>query len=263
MSAMEKTFRMTFPIVKAEEMPDGRLLVSGIATSDAIDKQNERLLFDGSVGALSEWLATGPAVREQHDPLKAVGSGLEMEPLPDEGAIRVNVFVSKGAPDTQEKVRDGTLRAFSIGGKPTAWEMVKHGKQTVREISAWAMEELSLVDRPANPDCRIDFVKNARLVSGAGKETDMTLKAEEPPEKKPPEETEGTPGEKPGEDGKTPPSGGEEGGEAAPPEDAPPPPPKGEESEEPPAKARPRPSSCPTRTWGRSSRRSPTRSSPR
>lgn len=187
--------KFSFPISKTEPLGDGRLLVEGIATSDAIDLQNERLLFDGSVKALSKWLETGPAVREQHDPAKAVGRGMEMIPLTEEKAIKVRVFVSKGAPETQAKVMDGTLAAFSVGGEPKAWEMKKHGKKSVREISDWDMHELSLVDRPANPDCRIDLVKNDRISDAVAKGADMAEENEKEPvdEKpdgdKPPEET--------------------------------------------------------------------------
>ena len=168
--------RLHFPISKTEQLSDGRLLVEGTATSDSIDSQKERLLFDGSVEALSKWLETGPAVRESHDPHKAVGRGLEMVPNPTRKTIGVRVFVSAGAPDTQMKVKDGTLSAFSVGGEPKSWTMQKEGNDTIREISAWEMHELSLVDRPANPDCRIDFVKNSRLTDNVGKGED-TVKA--------------------------------------------------------------------------------------
>ncbi len=119
--------RLHFPISKTEQLSDGRLLVEGTATSDSIDSQKERLLFDGSVEALSKWLETGPAVRESHDPHKAVGRGLEMVPNPTRKTIGVRVFVSAGAPDTQMKVKDGTLSAFSVGGEPKSWTMQKEG----------------------------------------------------------------------------------------------------------------------------------------
>ena len=195
--------RLSFPITKATPQPDGRLLVEGTATSDSIDSQDERLLFDGSVEALSKWLETGPAVRESHDPHKAVGRGLEMIADAATKSIGVRVFVSAGAQDTQAKVLDGTLAAFSVGGQPKAWAMKKEGKKQIREISAWDMSELSLVDRPANPDCTIDLVKNDHLTDAVGEGEEMA-KAEQKPapgdeeQKKPATDTP-APGSKPAE----------------------------------------------------------------
>ena len=222
-------FKITFPITKTEKLEDGRMIVRGIATSDAIDKQGERLLFDGSVKAMGQWLETGPAVREQHDPLKAVGSGLEMTPLPEEGSIAVRVFVSAAEQGTQTKVREGVLRAFSIGGEPKAWNMVKHGSKTVREITDWEMHELSLVDRPANPACRIDFVKNDRVTDAVGKGEAMSQKADDPKEKpgEKPDETKPPEGEGDAPPNNEPPKEGEG-------DDAPPPPKEGEGEEPPP-----------------------------
>lgn len=211
--------RMTFPITKAEELEDGRMLVRGIATSDAIDKQGERLLFPGSVAAFTKWLETGPAVREQHDPLKAVGAGLSFTPIEADGAIAVEVFVSAAEKGTQTKLKEKVLRAFSIGGRPLESNLVKKDGKVIKEIPAWEMEELSLVDRPANPDCVIAFAKTGTILTTKGDGMD-----DDEGKKKTPEEEEGGKppapedapggGEKPpeGEDGGKPGEGGEEGG---------------------------------------------------
>lgn len=191
--------RLSFPITKATPQDDGRLLVEGTATSDSIDSQDERLLYDGSVEALSKWLESGPAVRESHDPHKAVGRGLEMIPDPSSKSISVRVFVSKGAQDTQEKVLDGTLAAFSVGGQPRVWAMKKEGKKQIREISSWDMHELSLVDRPANPDCRIDVVKADQLTDIVGRGEEMAKKEQKPAPDAESEQSTPAPGDKPAE----------------------------------------------------------------
>ena len=226
---MDKSFRITFPIAKSEELSDGRMLVRGIATSDAIDKQGERLLFGGSVKAFQKWLDTGPAVREQHDPLKAVGSGLSFTPLPDEGAIAVEVFVSAAEVGTQTKLREKVLRSFSIGGTPLGKNLVKVGDKIIKEIPEWEMEELSLVDRPANPDCQITFSKAGSILAtkedqvaekkkgkppeGEEEEKPATGAVTPPAEEKPGEEKPAAPGAAEG--GKEPPAE-EEGGKPAP-----------------------------------------------
>ncbi len=214
-----KDFRITFPISKTEDLEDGRMIVRGVATSDAIDKQGERLLYGGSVAAFQKWLDTGPAVREQHDPLKAVGSGLTFTPLPNDGAIAVEVFVSAAEQGTQTKLREKVLRAFSIGGRPLESNLVKEGGRVIKEIPAWEMEELSLVDRPANPDCVIAFAKTGSILSRKGDGMDDEEKDKKPPEGEgtgqapPPKDAPGEGQEAGGEEGKGKPAPAEEEGE--------------------------------------------------
>ena len=96
-----------------------------------------------------------------HQPL-AVGKVVGFEPKsfynPDEGKVYQGVYVtsyiSKGAPDTWEKVLDGTLSGFSIGGSinDSEVEVTKSadGEETpVRVIKDYDLVELSLVDNPA------------------------------------------------------------------------------------------------------------------
>lgn len=211
---MSKPFRFTFPIVKAEPQPDGRLLVSGIATSEALDSQGEILSYDGSLAAMGTWLDTGPAVREAHDPTKPVGRGMEMYPDDASRTIGVQAFVSKGAPDTQAKVLDGTLAMFSVGGAPKRSVMEKHGDRKVRRVLEWEMTELSLVDRGANPDCKIESV----LWKGDGEMGKKKDDEEEP--KETPGETEEKPGKPAAEEGEGKPKP-KEGEEEAPPGEPP------------------------------------------
>jgi hypothetical protein len=66
--------------------------------------------------------------------------------------IYVSAYVSKGAQDTWEKVLDGTLSAFSIGGEVHDAEDVYDenlGKK-YQVIKEYSLSELSLVDNPAN-----------------------------------------------------------------------------------------------------------------
>jgi hypothetical protein len=66
--------------------------------------------------------------------------------------IFVTARVSKGAEDTWQKVLDGTLTGFSIGGEviDSSSDFVKEAGKTVRFIKDYDLTELSLVDNPAN-----------------------------------------------------------------------------------------------------------------
>ena len=69
----------------------------------------------------------------------------------------VDAYISKGAQDTWEKILDGTLAGFSIGGKiiESDHEVNKATGKTVRFIKDYALMELSVVDSPANELCNI------------------------------------------------------------------------------------------------------------
>jgi hypothetical protein len=82
--------------------------------------------------------------------------------------IYVSAYVSKGAQDTWEKVLDGTLSGFSIGGRMNKWDDAYDEKMdsTVRIIKDYDLIELSLVDNPANQFANILSVQKADGTDG-------------------------------------------------------------------------------------------------
>jgi len=160
---MEK-LNLTFPIdmIKREER-----IVIGIATADNIDKSGDIVDFNASIEAFSSWAGN---IREMHSPI-AVGKAIKYEPVKIKGddgqeynAMKVEAYISKGAQDTWEKVLDGTLRSFSIGGRILEREI--DSKKMFRGrpasiIKKYELGELSLVDNPANQNAVIDIVKMA------------------------------------------------------------------------------------------------------
>lgn len=144
--------RLSLPFAKVDQ--DTRT-VSGFATLDNIDSQDDIVTAEASQEAFA--LARGN-LREMHQPI-AVGHMIdftEEEMFTDGNFFRgvfVKAYVSKGAADTWEKVLDGTLTGFSIGGKilESSMEYVPELDKTVRFITKYELIELSLVDNPANP----------------------------------------------------------------------------------------------------------------
>jgi hypothetical protein len=82
--------------------------------------------------------------------------------------VYVDAYISKGAQDTWEKILDGTLAGFSIGGKikESDNQVNKATGQTVRFIKEYALMELSVVDSPANELCNILSIEkmNGQLI---------------------------------------------------------------------------------------------------
>jgi hypothetical protein len=145
--------RFAVPIVKVDR--EART-VSGFATLDNIDKQGDVVSTQASLEAFQEFRGN---LREMHQ-AKAVGRVLafsveEMYDPVDEkmySGIFVTAYISKGAADTWEKVLDGTLSGFSIGGEIHEADNVfdKSADRTIRVITKYSLIELSVVDNPAN-----------------------------------------------------------------------------------------------------------------
>jgi len=145
--------RVTLPISKVDVE---RRIVSGFATLDNIDKQDDIVETAASVSAFKRFKGN---IREMHQPI-AVGKIVSFkedryfdpETKKFYNGIFVSAYVSKGAQDTWEKVLDGTLAGFSIGGNitKTADEFNKDLNRSIRIIKEYELFELSLVDSPAN-----------------------------------------------------------------------------------------------------------------
>lgn len=131
-------------------------IVSGFATVDNLDLQGHIVTAEASRAAFEKFRGN---VREMHQPI-AVGRLLKFstETIYDADAdetytgIYVDVYVSKGAQATWEKVVDGTLSGFSIGGEADDIEEVfdPTKKQMVMVVKSYGLNELSLVDSPGN-----------------------------------------------------------------------------------------------------------------
>lgn len=148
------SLRLSMPIAKIDIE---RRIVSGFATLDNIDRQGDIVPAEASVKAFEEFRGN---IREMHDDKKAVGklvsfkedSFYDQETGKFYKGVFVSTYVSKGAQDTWEKVLDGTLTGFSIGGSVKDYEDTfdENTNKSIRIIKDYDLFELSLVDNPAN-----------------------------------------------------------------------------------------------------------------
>ena len=144
---------MSVPLTKVDKE---RRLVHGFASLDNIDSHDDVVMADASVRAFTRFRGN---IREMHQPV-AVGKMVDFKEDefydPRAGqfykGVYVTAYVSKGAQDTWEKVLDGTLTGFSIGGEvlDSETEFDKSANKPVRFIKDYELVELSLVDNPAN-----------------------------------------------------------------------------------------------------------------
>ncbi len=145
--------RLSMPFSKVDQE---RRIVSGFATLDNVDKQSDIVTTEASLKAFAKFRGN---IREMHQPL-SVGKMVsfkedkyfDSETKKFYTGVYVSAYVSKGAQDTWEKVLDGTLSGFSIGGRMNKYEDAYDEKmdKTIRIIKEYDLIELSLVDNPAN-----------------------------------------------------------------------------------------------------------------
>jgi hypothetical protein len=146
--------------------------VSGFATLDNLDQTGDVVTADASLKAFESFRGN---IREMHGS-NAVGKMVSFKPEtfydPKSGefynGVYVDAYISKGAQDTWEKILDGTLQGFSIGGKivDSENEVNKSTGKPVRFIKEYALVELSVVDSPANELCNILSIQkmNGQLI---------------------------------------------------------------------------------------------------
>jgi hypothetical protein len=165
--------RLSMPIGKVDIE---RRMVSGFATLDNIDKQDDIVTTEASLLAFKNFRGN---LREMHQP-SAVGKIVSFkedkyfDPNSKKfySGVYVSAYVSKGAQDAWEKVLDGTYSGFSIGGNIKSWDDAYNAEmdKAIRVIKDYDLYELSLVDSPANQFASIisvEKVNGQNVISGA------------------------------------------------------------------------------------------------
>mgnify|MGYP000377050446 CR=1 FL=1 len=157
-----ENLRLSMPFSKVDE---NRRTVSGFASLDNIDKQDDIVTAEASMEAFAKFRGN---IREMHQP-SAVGKMISFkeekyfdpETKKFYKGVFVSAYISKGAQDTWEKVLDGTLTGFSIGGRMNKWDdgYDEKSDKAIRIIKQYDLVELSLVDSPANQFANIVSVE--------------------------------------------------------------------------------------------------------
>lgn len=149
----DDTLRITMPLQKIDKK---RRIVSGFATLDNEDKHGDVVTKEASQAAFKDFLGN---VRLMHQPIPA-GRVLKFreeeyfDPKTQKvyNGIYVDAYISEGADNVWKMVLDGTLTGFSIGGDQVVAEtrLNKDSGKASRYVTGYRMNELSLVDNPAN-----------------------------------------------------------------------------------------------------------------
>jgi len=143
-----------FGIEKADRNSDGTLTVYGKATDDSIDIDQQICDSDWLNRAMPAWFKSGGNIREQHSSI-AAGVAKEYESKADGHYISALVV----DPISVKKVETGVLKGFSIGIKNP--RVTRDKAASNGRIVDGQIVEVSLVDRPANPNCQLMLAKSA------------------------------------------------------------------------------------------------------
>jgi len=153
-STMANLTTQFFGIEKADKNSDGTLTVYGKATDDSLDIDQQICDADWLKRAMPHWFRTGGNIREQHSNI-AAGVAKEYE-VKEDGHYITALVVD---PVSVKKVENGVLKGFSIGIKNPR---VTRDKSAMNgRIVDGQIVEVSLVDRPANPNCQLVLAKSA------------------------------------------------------------------------------------------------------
>lgn len=161
-------------IAKMEAQDDGTVKVWGYASSEAVDSDGEVIAAEAMKAAIPDYMKFG-AVREMHG-LNAAGTAIEIN-VEDDGRTFFGAHIVD--PIAVTKVKTGVYKGFSIGGSVTARDELNKS-----QITGLKLTEISLVDRPANPDAVFTCYKADKPKDGeeaADKDDEPADKADETP----------------------------------------------------------------------------------
>ena len=165
-----------FEIVKSDRREDGTMMVYGKATDDSLDIDQQICDPAWLDRAMPDWFKTGGNIREQHSNI-AAGVAKEYEKKSDGHYIHALVV----DPISVKKVETGVLKGFSIGIK--APRIVRDEKAANGRIIDGQIVEVSIVDRPANPNCQLVLAKSVAGESGIWKVEELIESQENSTEK--------------------------------------------------------------------------------
>jgi hypothetical protein len=166
--APDAPFRLTAPIERITKLDDGTLLVHCLVTDETPDSQGEIVDYDAAKAAapaMMKWATLG----EMHDE-ERMDAGTVLRLHFDDVARRIEADLHVVDPVAVRKVLSRTYKAVSVGGVKLATSPVSIAGRVFRKITRLVWDELSLVNRGANPNA---LIAKQYVLAKRAQETDM------------------------------------------------------------------------------------------
>lgn len=170
---MAKVLTHTYAeIIKFEKNADGTATAYGVATDSSLDSDKQRCDATWLKTAMPEWFKYGN-IREQHSSI-AAGVGTELEEKDGVYYIKADIVDSGSVSKLERKV----FKGFSVGIRDA--RVIKDVSAPNGLIVGGDIVEISLVDRPANPNARLILAKSigGEIVKVEEESTQEELNAE-------------------------------------------------------------------------------------
>lgn len=146
--ALKNRVTRYFEIKKFTKAEDGTLMVDGVASTGNRDDDGEIITSEAMKAALPDFMKWAN-LREMHQPIAA--GAIKAMSVDTDGKTQITAHVVDAG--SVLKVETGVLKGFSVRGS------ISRNANDKTIIEAIKLSEVSLVDRPANPECTITVVK--------------------------------------------------------------------------------------------------------
>lgn len=166
----DETF--SFQIKIAKKLGGG--VIEGLASTPAIDRGEDIIDPEAFSKALATFLNNPVLLWNHDDNHPAIGQILKAE-ITDDG-----LFVRAQVSDREiwEKIKNGDLRAFSIGYRPLKWETETIDGKEVRIVKELDLLEISIVNVPMNQEAMFSMAKSVKSALDALEEKKKGTAAE-------------------------------------------------------------------------------------
>jgi HK97 family phage prohead protease len=142
--------------IKKKSELDGHLIIEGWASTKNIDRADEIVEPEAFANGIKSYL-TNPIVNFQHNTDMPIGKTIEMTIKDIEGFwIKVMLSKANDVADIVTKIKEGILRAFSIGFRPTEEPDII---DNVPHYKAIELYEVSVVSIPCNRESLFSIAK--------------------------------------------------------------------------------------------------------
>ena len=110
---MQKIFNLTSTFKSVEPNEDGSVNIKGYASTNDTDRAGDVINKEAWEKGGLENFTNNPIILFNHDYNKPIGRATSLET--DEKGLKITANLSKSAGDVTNLVKEGILRAFSVG----------------------------------------------------------------------------------------------------------------------------------------------------
>ena len=153
---MQKIFNLTSTFKSVQEADDGSVNIKGYASTNDTDRAGDVIKKEAwEKGGLDNF-GNNPIILFNHDYNKPIGRATSLET--DDKGLKITANLSKSAGDVTNLVKEGILRAFSVGFRVKDADYMEEGDGYL--IKDAELFEVSVVSVPANQAATFSVAKS-------------------------------------------------------------------------------------------------------